>query len=232
MTEALIILLAAHCYGDFLAQSRWMAEGKRAGGTASAGPLLAHALVHGLLAYLLLQEWSLWQVPLLVLLVHGLIDVVAANAPRTARNFAWDQLAHGLSLPGILWLVEQMQGAPVAFTGTGYEPIVLAAGFCATVPGAGFFIERAVGRIVEDNGIDLKPGLHGGGQLIGRLERALIFALMTIGLPMGIGFLVAAKSILRFEEAKKQPLAEYILIGTLWSFTLAIALSWATLQLL
>ena len=45
---------------------------------------------------------------------------------------------------------------------------------------------------------------------------------------MIIGFLVAAKSILRFEEAKKQKLAEYILIGTLLSFSLAIALASAT----
>jgi hypothetical protein len=39
---------------------------------------------------------------------------------------------------------------------------------------------------------------------------------------------VAAKSILRFEEAKKQNLAEYILIGTLFSFSLAIALASVT----
>lgn len=45
---------------------------------------------------------------------------------------------------------------------------------------------------------------------------------------IGIGFLVAAKSILRFEEAKKQKLAEYVLIGTLLSFSLAIALATAT----
>ena len=52
----------------------------------------------------------------------------------------------------------------------------------------------------------------------------------TIGQPGAIGFLVAAKSILRFEEAKKQKLAEYVLIGTLLSFTLAMALSYLTLQ--
>jgi hypothetical protein len=44
----------------------------------------------------------------------------------------------------------------------------------------------------------------------------------------GIGFLVAAKSILRFEEAKEQKLAEYVLIGSLLSFSIAIALSAVT----
>jgi hypothetical protein len=45
---------------------------------------------------------------------------------------------------------------------------------------------------------------------------------------MDLGFLFAAKSILRFEEAKQQKPAEYILIGTLWGFFLAMALAFAT----
>jgi hypothetical protein len=72
-------------------------------------------------------------------------------------------------------------------------------------------------------------GLKQGGATIGNLERTLIFLLILIGQPGAIGFLVAAKSILRFEEAKKQELAEYVLIGTLLSFTLAIALTYLTL---
>ena len=56
----------------------------------------------------------------------------------------------------------------------------------------------------------------------------LIFLFIFIGQPAGIGFLVAAKSILRFEEARQQKLAEYVLIGTLLSFSLAVALAAAT----
>lgn len=61
------------------------------------------------------------------------------------------------------------------------------------------------------------------------MERSLIFLLFIIGQPEGVGFLVAAKSILRFEESKKQKQAEYILIGTLLSFSIAIAISSLTL---
>jgi hypothetical protein len=74
----------------------------------------------------------------------------------------------------------------------------------------------------------ITAGLKDGGKQIGRLERALIFAFILVGEPTGIGFLVTAKSILRFEEAKRQPVAEYVLIGTLWSFGLAMALAWLT----
>jgi hypothetical protein len=114
-----------------------------------------------------------------------------------------------------------------AFGGRGFTAIVVAGGFTATVFGSGFLIAKFAKRLVEENGLKL-DGLLNGGKLIGQLERALIFLFIFIGQPTGIGFLVAAKSILRFEEAKKQKLAEYVLIGTLLSFSLAVALSSAT----
>ncbi len=76
----------------------------------------------------------------------------------------------------------------------------------------------------ENNQLKI-DGLKGGGARIGSLERAMIFLLIFINQPAGIGFLVAAKSILRFEEAKNKKLAEYVLIGTLMSFSLAIAIA-------
>jgi len=45
-----------------------------------------------------------------------------------------------------------------------------------------------------------EAGAPQAGQLIGRLERLLILALVLAGVPSGIGFLVAAKSVLRFGE--------------------------------
>jgi len=44
-----------------------------------------------------------------------------------------------------------------------------------------------------------------------------------------IGFLIAAKSIFRFRESSnKRQITEYVLLGTLLSFTLAIVVSVAT----
>ncbi len=64
-------------------------------------------------------------------------------------------------------------------------------------------------------------GFAAGGLIIGRLERALIFLFVLIGLPAGVGFLIAAKSVFRFGELREHQHrmeAEYILIGTLMSF--------------
>jgi len=110
-----------------------------------------------------------------------------------------------------------------------YKPLVWAAGFVAVLQGSGVFVSKVTKRMIDENELSI-DGLKGGGKMIGQLERTLIFLLMVIGQPAGIGFLVAAKSILRFEEAKKQKLAEYVLIGTLLSFSLAIAFSFLTIK--
>ena len=65
-------------------------------------------------------------------------------------------------------------------------------------------------------------GLENGGRLIGQLERALIFLFILSSQAAGVGFLIAAKSIFRFGELKDNETrmeAEYIIIGTMLSFT-------------
>ena len=64
-----------------------------------------------------------------------------------------------------------------------------------------------------------------GGQYIGWLERSLVMMFILIDQPTSIGFLIAAKSILRFAEIKdtsQRKVAEYIIIGTFLSFGWAI----------
>lgn len=78
-------------------------------------------------------------------------------------------------------------------------------------------------------------GLENGGRIIGQLERSLIFLFVLTGMPAGVGFLVAAKSIFRFGELKEHTQrmeAEYIIIGTLMSFGWALLTSWLTQRFL
>jgi hypothetical protein len=65
---------------------------------------------------------------------------------------------------------------------------------------------------------------------IGILERTLIVIFILMDQVAAIGFLVAAKSIFRFSEAQKDgnKKAEYFLLGTLVSFTLAIVVGLLT----
>jgi hypothetical protein len=59
---------------------------------------------------------------------------------------------------------------------------------------------------------------------IGIFERTLIVIFVVTGQIQAIGFLVAAKSIFRFSDTQKDGnlKAEYFLLGTLVSFTMAI----------
>jgi hypothetical protein len=78
-------------------------------------------------------------------------------------------------------------------------------------------------------------GLSKGGRYIGWLERSLVMMLLLIGQASGIGFLFAAKSILRFGEIKdshQRKMAEYIIIGTFLSFGWALITSYLTQQAL
>lgn len=71
----------------------------------------------------------------------------------------------------------------------------------------------------EDN------SLQNAGNYIGILERLFVFCFIITNHFEAIGFLLAAKSIFRFgdlKEAKDRKLTEYVLIGTLLSFGIAI----------
>lgn len=75
-------------------------------------------------------------------------------------------------------------------------------------------------------------GLAGAGALIGQLERGLTFVLVLAGQFGAIGFLIAAKSVLRFQYAKDRSQSEYVIIGTLASFAWAISAALATLWMI
>jgi hypothetical protein len=218
MERIAALLIAAHAFGDFALQPDWLAARKR-----RFVLLLLHIGLHALVVYLVLQRWTCWQAPLFVFVVHGLIDTIKQRLPDTTKWFVIDQVAHVISLLALAWILVN-RGILVSFTGIGYKPLVFFGGLVLTVQGAGFLVGKFARHLIEKNELKL-DGLENGGKWIGRFERALIFVFIFIGEPAGIGFLVAAKSILRFEEAKQQKLAEYVLIGTLLSFSLAIAIA-------
>jgi hypothetical protein len=221
MEKLLAVMVAAHMIGDFLLQPDWMAERKR-----RTGYLLLHTLIHAALVYVALQKWDCWQAPALVFVIHTLTDAIKKRAPDTAETFVMDQAAHAVGLLAIAWFLRTHTGMS-DFAGTGYRAIVALGGFVATVQGAGFLVGKFMKRLVEESKLAL-DGLVNGGKWIGQMERALILVFVLIGYLEGIGFLVAAKSILRFKETEEQKMAEYVLIGTLLSFSLAIALAWVT----
>jgi hypothetical protein len=64
-------------------------------------------------------------------------------------------------------------------------------------------------------------GLHDAGMWIGYAERILALTFMLLSTYEALGFLIAAKSLLRFQETDTKR-TEYVLIGTLLSFSVAV----------
>ncbi len=213
--EFIVVLLSAHFVADFLLQPDWLQCQKK-----KLWALSLHSGIVATLSYLFCQQWGGWLIPVLVFIFHGAIDLAKQQFADTWRLFCLDQGLHIASIVLTGWLL----GGAI-FDGLGMNWMILFAGFSISVQGAGFLIGKVASKIQAENNLgEALHGLKDGGKMIGQLERALIFLFVMTGQSAGIGFLVAAKSILRFGEAKDdQTLAEYVLVGTLLSFGLAIS---------
>lgn len=73
---------------------------------------------------------------------------------------------------------------------------------------------------------DCKKGsLPEAGAWIGYLERIMTLTFVITGNMKGVGFLLAAKSVFRFgdlNKAKDIKATEYVMIGTMMSFAIAV----------
>lgn len=230
MIETIVALFAAHVLADYVFQTNKMVTRK------NELPFLAY---HGVivLGTAILATGSI-AVPIFILTgLHILTDWIKTQFNDGIEAHLSDQIVHLVTLTAVaafapdLWSEGVWAAAPEF---TSHAMLLIAGAIYATRAG-GF----AVGILMTPYGPSFsKDSLPGGGKMIGLLERGLIYVLVLAGLPIGIGFLVAAKSVLRFETAKEGDAAEnrkrseYIIIGTLASFGWAILVSLAILFLL
>ncbi len=232
MIETFAALLAAHVMADFVLQPGWMVRRKR-----TPAVILLHAGV-----VLATAQAATGQVatPELLLLAaaHLVIDAIKLAAKPGLAAFLADQAAHLATLAALaawspgLWQAGIWAATP--FTTPLLHALILGAGAVVATRAGGF----AVGLLMAPYTAVGQPealkgkGLQDGGLTIGLLERGLIFVLFLAGQADAIGFLIAAKSVLRFGTITRDRAAsEYVIIGTLASFGWAIAVTLATLAL-
>lgn len=221
MERLVAITISAHMVADFLLQPSWLVRNKRKGRN-----LLLHGTIHAVAVYLAVQDWGLWQLPALALLSHVAIDAIRVRFSDTTSNFVVDQAVHGAALIGSVALLGAC-GVVQGFSGCWFKALTGIGGFVATVKGGRFLVEKFAKPIKEMNKLDA-VGLAGGGRLVGQLERSLIFVFILAGYWEGVGYLAVAKALFRLREPADRETAEFALIGTLSSFTLAVLLATAT----
>jgi len=259
-TIILIQLLLAHVLTDFVFQSRKVVHDKNVKGLKSPY-FWAHILLSGVLTYLLLMNWTCWAVPLFIIVTHGIIDfckirkekkiVVFNDNQQNDLNkktgttlFFLDQLFH-LIVILIAWLYltngfyKVIPFVESLLTDKRYITVITAVILIMWPVGI------AIGKITEPFRKELKANqvqliqsmnprtdsLNKAGTYIGIFERLLVLIFVLMGQYAAIGFLIAAKSVLRIskdgeDDARKK--TEYVLIGTLISFTTAIIIGLVT----
>lgn len=228
-------LLLAHLIADFWLQSdRMVAEKKQFGFRGRA--LYFHSLIVAVVSYVFVFDCRFWCAAILIFMTHCAIDYVKTCFKKGALLFAVDQLVHVVLLyiiskcyiscnadwHQIAWIPEEYALA---------TPALICAFVVCTSP-ANYFIREIIADFKIDTGLKKKCTQNGGpvsklknaGALIGSLERLLVLLFVLIGNYEAAGFTVAAKSILRFKD-DEGPRTEFVLVGTLLSFLIAVVVA-------
>ena len=233
----LLRLIIAHLLTDFVFQPLSWVKDRKANKIRSV-KLIWHVIVTTLFAYAFSGLYACWWLPKVILISHYLIDLVKSYLPDKFIYFAADQLMH-LAVIFVIWLIVSKQWPVIISSVTGVVGNthfwLLALGYILVTWPLGILIGLATAKWRNDLAAtkEAKEGLENAGKWIGICERTLILTFVLTNQYTAIGFLITAKSILRFGDKDKQAekKTEYILVGTLLSFAasalLGIAISYS-----
>ncbi|WP_417429344.1 DUF3307 domain-containing protein [Halpernia sp.] len=222
----LLKLILAHLLGDFLFQpNKWVEEKERK--KAKSNYLYFHILIHTVLTFIFLWDLSLWYIALFVGVSHYLIDVSKLyfqNKKTKKRWFFIDQFLHIAVIIAISFYFKEINFDFLANPNT-LKYIVVAVFLSVPTSVIIKILLNSWSPITIEHSKLQTDSLVNAGKYIGILERLLVFVFIIVNHWEGVGFMIAAKSVFRFSdlaEAKQRKLTEYVLIGTLLSFGLAI----------
>ena len=225
-------ILLAHLIGDFVLQPDSWVKSKNHQKFWSP-KLYLHILVHAfILAIFLGFDTRYWLGYTIIILSHFLLDVfkiwTQRFRPGSRFMFMVDQ---GLHILLIILVVSIYEPISVSFAGLlTYERLLLITSLVVVTFVAGVVVKVFIARWNPDLIGDKDLTKDKAGYIIGILERLLVFVFVLLGRWEAIGFLIAAKSVFRFgdlKEPRERMLTEYILIGTLASFGVAILIGLA-----
>ncbi len=249
-SSLLLRLVAAHLLTDFYLQKKQWVIGKMQKNLASPY-LWLHAAIAGALAWLFLWSVELWWVFAITFITHLLIDAgkikatqrMASNtnlslrekARKELRWFVADQFLHVIVLL-VLWLAvihgyARFEKAVTTFL-PGDRFLLYLTGYLVILQPTGFLIGHITRRWLPE--LNMNDSLQDAGTWIGMLERTIVLTLIFSQQFSAIGFLIAAKSILRVTDKPERDATdsstpfssrkhtEYVLIGTFISFGCAL----------
>ena len=220
----LVQLFLAHILGDFLLQpTSWVIDKEIK--KHHSKYLYYHIALHAFLACVIVGNTDFIAFGISLAIIHGIIDFIKLKFQKnkTKRLYFWlDQVAHLLTIVAVFQLYTNSTLHFLEFTNTNL--LLITAVVFLTKP-CSILIKNAISIWTPENKHKKESSLSNAGNYIGILERLFVFTFIITGHFEAIGFLLAAKSIFRFgdlKEAKDRRLTEYVLIGTLLSFGIAL----------
>lgn len=251
MTHVILGLLLSHIISDFYCQTDESCKKKREWHCCEW--IIHGGCVFGLsfLAILATHHWvGALVTALVVMAIHLLIDVIKVkyeiSRQGEKRDSIWpfviDQVLHLIVIfvtTVILFNVLQDYHCWMEIIDTRILLIILV--FLAVAKPANTFIRICLKSAKINIGDEPAKNIGDGpaknignepanddtfhsGRIIGTCERFLIVLFVILTQYEAIGFLVAAKSILRFSSTQESKKSEYVLAGTLLSIAIAIVL--------
>jgi len=165
------------------------------------------------------------------MITHLLVDLAKANLETPSNNvsaFIADQFLH-LAVIAVVWYYwEHPTIRPDDFASPNLLIVVTAAIFLTNPTSV--IIKTFISQWTPDTLYTVTSSLPDAGKIIGYLERLLVLTFILNHHWEAVGFLLAAKSVFRFgnlKESHDRKLTEYVLIGTLLSFGIALMVSLA-----
>lgn len=241
--RSILALYLGHLLTDFVFQSERLVAQKRRGKFSAYG---LHGLIHFLstaaIAGFVLRgsffALRTYAVIVALTIIHLLIDLgkmrLATRYPSCdgARAYLADQFLHFLTIVIAAWLL--LPAVPFRELSALFQDaraipnrfLVVPVIYAAVIFGGGYLIRSLVSALaagVKSHSPDKSSEqLQNAGLYIGWLERFLVITALLVQSPATVGLILTAKSIARYPEFKSERFAEYFLIGTLLSISMAV----------
>jgi len=221
--QLLILQIIAHLLADFTFQSPDMAKGKLESGFRSKS-LKWHILIVFILSWILSFQWQFVVASAVIAILHWIIDglkkMLSSKNKLAKYSFFIDQTLHFLVILWCVILYIHFFDVPanMQLPLRNYMLLIILGFLLCTKPANIFIGEVLKVYHIQFNDSD---SIQNAGKLIGNCERIISLALILNGQFEAVGFILAGKSILRYKDTQT-PKTEYVLIGTLLSFGIAI----------
>ncbi len=227
MLVLILKLVLAHILGDFVLQPNSWIKNKQK--QQHKSPYLYwHILIH-LVSLLIVLEFNTdYFLGIgLIVITHYIIDLIKLRLHKKRNErilFFIDQVLHFIVIFGVVYYYADFDFSLSGLFTPEVILFVLAILFITNVSSVVMKVIISKWKLEKTDNKSLKNA----GAYIGVLERLFIFMFIVLEQWSGIGFLLTAKSVFRFGDLSRssdRKLTEYILIGTLMSFGLAILIA-------